>query len=110
MPEKSLIISILALSHCIVWGQNLNGNPVLASPISSFGSLSGGYGEIRTDHFHSGIDIRTKGKTGLRVYATDEGWIARIKVSPIGFGKTLYIQHPNGYTTVYAHLTSSPNR
>jgi hypothetical protein len=104
MPEKSLIISILALSHCIVWGQNLNGNPVLASPISSFGSLSGGYGEIRTDHFHSGIDIRTKGKTGLRVYATDEGWIARIKVSPIGFGKTLYIQHPNGYTTVYAHL------
>lgn len=82
----------------------MSGNPDFVNPITSFGSLSGGYGEIRTDHFHSGVDIRTRGKTGLKVYATGEGWVARIKVSPVGFGKTLYIQHPNGYTTVYAHL------
>ncbi len=66
--------------------------------------LSGNFGELRNNHFHSGIDIKTQGKEGLKVYAAADGIVSRIKVSPYGFGLTVYIDHPNGYTTVYAHL------
>ena len=67
--------------------------------------LSGTFGELRSNHFHSGIDIKTQGKEGLKIYATADGYVSRIKVSQYGFGKALYITHPNGYTTVYAHLS-----
>ncbi len=67
--------------------------------------LSGSFCELRSNHFHSGIDIKTKGVEGYRVYATAEGYVSRIKVKPGGFGKAIYIRHPNGYTTVYAHLS-----
>lgn len=66
--------------------------------------LSGTFGELRSNHFHSGIDIKTQQRTGLPVRAAAEGTLVRIKVSPYGFGKALYLRHPNGYTTVYAHL------
>ena len=66
--------------------------------------LSGTFGELRTNHFHSGIDLKTQQRTGLPVMAAAPGTVVRIKVSPYGFGKALYLQHPNGYTTVYAHL------
>ncbi len=66
--------------------------------------LAGNFGELRPNHFHSGIDIKTQGKQGLNVYATADGFISRIKISPWGYGNVLYIDHPNGYTTVYAHL------
>ena len=68
--------------------------------------LSGNFGEIRSGHFHSGIDIRTRGVTGHKVVAAASGYIYRISVSPVGFGKALYIRHPFGYSTVYAHLES----
>jgi hypothetical protein len=67
-------------------------------------ALSGTFGELRGNHFHSGIDIKTQGREGLHVYAAASGHIVRIKVSAYGYGNTLYIAHPNGYTTVYAHL------
>ncbi len=67
-------------------------------------ALSGTFGELRSNHFHSGLDIKTQGKQGLNVYASAEGYVSRIKISSYGYGKALYIQHPNGYTTVYAHL------
>jgi len=66
--------------------------------------LSGNFAELRSGHFHSGIDITTQKEEGKSVYACAEGYISRIKISPYGFGKALYIDHPNGYTTVYAHL------
>ncbi len=66
--------------------------------------LSGTFGELRSNHFHSGIDIKTQGKEGIPVYAPADGYISRIKVGQYGFGKALYMNHPNGYTTVYAHL------
>lgn len=66
--------------------------------------LSGTFGELRTDHLHSGIDIKTQGVEGKKVISIADGHISRIKVSPGGFGKALYITHPNGYTSVYAHL------
>ena len=66
--------------------------------------LSGTYGELRSNHFHSGIDIKTEGIQGLDVYSYASGYVSRIKVSHGGYGKALYIKHPNGTTTVYAHL------
>ncbi len=66
--------------------------------------LSGTFAELRTDHFHSGMDIRTDEKEGLNVYAIGDGYISRIKVTPGGYGKALYITHPNGFLSVYGHL------
>lgn len=66
--------------------------------------LSGTFGELRTNHFHSGLDLKTQQREGLNVLASAEGYVSRIKVSHWGYGKALYITHPNGYTTVYAHL------
>ena len=66
--------------------------------------LSGTFGELRSNHFHAGIDIKTQGQSGLKVYAIADGYISRIKVSPWGYGKAIYITHDNGYSSVYAHL------
>ena len=68
--------------------------------------LSGSFGELRSNHFHSGIDIKTNDTEGHTVLASADGWVSRIKVSPGGYGNALYVDHPNGYTTVYAHLQS----
>jgi len=67
--------------------------------------LSGNFGEIRSNHFHSGLDFKTKGQSGYSVFASDRGYIARIKVSSGGYGKALYIQHPSGHQTLYGHLS-----
>ncbi len=66
--------------------------------------LSGTFGELRSNHFHSGIDIKTQQRQGLPVFSIGEGTVTRIKISHWGYGKVLYISHPNGYTSVYAHL------
>jgi murein DD-endopeptidase MepM/ murein hydrolase activator NlpD len=66
--------------------------------------LSGNFGELRPNHFHAGFDFKTQQKEGLKVYASAEGYVSRIKISTFGNGKTIYITHPNGYTSVYAHL------
>jgi Peptidase family M23 len=67
--------------------------------------LAAGFGDIRADHYHTGIDIRTNGKTGLPVYAAAGGYVSRIRVSPYGYGNAIYITHPNGMMTVYGHLS-----
>jgi len=66
--------------------------------------LSGNFGEIRTDHFHSGIDIKTQGSIGHHVFSVEQGYVSRIKVQANGYGKSIYVTHPNGYTSVYGHL------
>lgn len=66
--------------------------------------LSGNFGEIRSDHFHSGIDIKTQGTEGHQVFSVEKGYVSRIKVQANGYGKSIYISHPNGYTSVYGHL------
>ena len=68
--------------------------------------LSGTFGELRSNHFHSGVDIKTQGKEGFKVYAAADGYVSRIKISQYGFGKAIYVTHLNGYTTVYAHLSA----
>ena len=67
-------------------------------------SLSATFGEIRTNHFHGGLDLRVGGDVGEPIYAAAEGYVSRIKVSPWGGGKHIYITHPNGFRTVYMHL------
>ena len=97
------LIFILLISSSLISQNNLlkqeKTNP-LDIPII----LSGTYGELRSNHFHSGIDIKTKGIQGLNVYSYASGYVSRIKVSHGGYGKALYIKHPDGNTTVYAHL------
>jgi len=66
--------------------------------------LSASFAELRSNHFHSGIDIKTQGTIGFPVRAAADGYISRIAVSPSGFGNALYINHPNGTTTLYGHL------
>lgn len=66
--------------------------------------LAGNFGECRPNHFHSGIDIKTGGKENLPVFAAAEGHVSRIRMSKGGFGHALYLDHPQGFTTVYAHL------
>jgi hypothetical protein len=74
------------------------------SPLEIPLNLSGSFGELRTNHFHAGIDIKTEQREGLNVVAAADGYVSRIKVSSVGYGYALYIDHPNGYTTVYGHL------
>jgi len=66
--------------------------------------LSGTFGELRSNHFHGGLDIKTQQRVGLNVVSSAQGYVSRIKISHWGYGKALYITHPNGYTTVYGHL------
>ncbi len=75
-------------------------------PLDKPVTVSGNYGELRPNHFHAGLDFSTKNVINLPVYATKEGYVSRIKVSSGGYGKSVYITHPNGKVTVYAHLTN----
>lgn len=66
---------------------------------------SANFGEMRPDHFHSGVDIKTDGVTGKRVVAVADGYVSRASVSPWGYGRALYVTHPDGTTSVYGHLS-----
>ena len=77
---------------------------MFVSPLKTPVLLSANFGELRSDHFHSGLDIKTQGVIGKEVVAAASGYIYRISISSSGFGKTLYMRHPSGYSTVYAHL------
>jgi murein DD-endopeptidase MepM/ murein hydrolase activator NlpD len=73
-------------------------------PLDLSPSLAGSFGEIRSNHFHSGLDYRTNQREGYPVYAVADGFVSRLRVQVGGFGNAVYISHPNGYTSVYAHL------
>jgi len=75
-----------------------------SSPLAIPMQLSGNFGELRPNHFHAGFDFKTMQKEGLEVHAVADGYISRIKISTFGNGKTIYITHSNGYTSVYGHL------
>jgi len=94
---------ILIILICITAGSRAQFN--FGSPIDSSIKLAANFGELRENHFHSGLDIRTGGKEGWNVYAVEDGYIARILMSRKGYGNALYIAHPNGLTSVYGHLS-----
>lgn len=75
-------------------------------PVDTTVVISGNFAEIRLHHLHYGIDITTGGKEGMKILAADDGWVSRVKIGSGGYGKVIYIDHPNGFTTVYGHLRS----
>ena len=87
-----------------LFAQNNFPKDYFSPPLDIPMQLSGNFGELRPNHFHAGFDFKTQQIEGLKVYASAEGYVSRIKISTFGNGKTIYITHPNGYTTVYAHL------
>lgn len=98
------IIYLLILFGNVVYGQKDIPIDYFSNPIEIPLILSGNFGELRSNHFHSGLDIKTQQREGIPIYAPADGYVSRVKVSLYGYGKALYIKHTNGYSTVYAHL------
>ena len=96
MNRSILLLALLVIRF--VYAQDYH--PPVDIPIQ----LSGTFAELRGTHFHAGIDIRTQGKEGLPLRAVANGYVSRIKIQQGGYGKAVYINHPNGVTSVYAHL------
>jgi murein DD-endopeptidase MepM/ murein hydrolase activator NlpD len=74
------------------------------NPLNIPMDLSGNFGELRPNHYHMGLDLKTLKRENLPVQAAADGYISRIKIESFGFGRAIYISHPNGYTTLYCHL------
>ncbi len=94
----------LLLLNFPLFGQQEYPADVFRPPLDIPLVLAGTFGELRSNHFHAGLDIKTQQREGLPVYAIAGGTVSRIKISHWGYGKVLYLAHPNGYTSVYAHL------
>src|SRR6188472_2651681 len=103
---RTLLTVILLLTTILAKGQTDYPKGYFRNPVDVPMNLAGNFGELRPNHYHMGIDIKTAQRENLPVYAAAEGYISRIKIEPGGFGRAIYIQHPNGYTTLYAHLNN----
>lgn len=98
---KFLLFFLISYS---IFSQSEYPQDYFRSPLDINIVLAGTFAELRSNHFHSGLDIKTKQIVGLKVYGIADGYVSRIKIAHFGYGKALYITHPNGYTSVYAHL------
>ncbi|MBI1307256.1 MAG: peptidoglycan DD-metalloendopeptidase family protein [Bacteroidetes bacterium] len=103
LPESS-IEDFPEVAEEITWNFGFRKKNYFRSPINQEILLSGTFGELRANHFHSGLDVRTGGVEGAEVFAAADGYVARVRVMERGYGKVLYIQHGNGTMTVYGHL------
>lgn len=101
-----LAIALLCLAGTNCAFSQISTRSEFESPLHIPLLLSGNYGELRSTHFHAGIDLKTLGETGQPVHASKEGYISRIKIQSGGYGRSIYITHPNGLKTVYGHLQS----
>ena len=81
--------------------ENMDLHPPMKIPLI----LAGNFGEMRSNHFHTGLDIKTKGVEGQKLYSIEEGYISRLRVSPWGYGLAVYIEHTNGLTSLYGHMS-----
>ena len=102
MTKLRSLLVLLALSFTL--GGVAQEFPKYGKPVDIPIYLSATFGEIRPNHIHAGLDIKTQGVEGKKIYAVADGYISRIGVSPYGYGNVLYITHYDGYTSVYAHL------
>lgn len=100
MLNRSLILGLLLTTSLLSAQSAFAPSPPLDIPLV----LSGTFAELRGNHFHGGIDIKTQGRSGLKIYSVAAGYVSRIAVNPYGYGNALYLRHPEGYTTVYGHL------
>ncbi|MGB0311370.1 MAG: M23 family metallopeptidase, partial [Schleiferiaceae bacterium] len=100
--QKFILLLGIFLTPLVQNAQTFEPQPPLDIPLV----LSGTFAELRGNHFHGGIDIKTQGRSGLKVYSVADGYVSRIAVSPYGYGNAMYIRHPEGYTSVYGHLNA----
>lgn len=91
---------------CMSLGQQVNVASKYHSPLGIPLQLSAIFGDIRPNHFHMGLDFKTNQKEGIPIFAIADGFISRIRISPTGYGRVLYIDHPDGITSVYAHSSA----
>lgn len=110
MIKKNILLAFAAFFSINVYSQQIfstNKYPLVdfRAPLAIVPpALAGSFGELRTNHFHSGMDYRTNQRQGYPVYAIADGYISRLRVQNSGFGLALYLNHLNGYTSVYGHL------
>ncbi|MFT3825994.1 MAG: peptidoglycan DD-metalloendopeptidase family protein [Chitinophagaceae bacterium] len=98
-----LLLTVLALPVVILLFRPAE-HVYFRYPLNISPELAASFGEVRDNHFHMGLDLRTKGRENFPVYAIADGFISRVQISENGFGKAVYVTHPNGTTSVYAHL------
>ncbi|AZA81055.1 M23 family peptidase [Chryseobacterium lactis] len=98
-----LILIVCFINSIVSQAQNYPQN-YFRNPLNISMQLAANFGAVRSNHFHMGLDLRTNSQENLSVLAAADGYVSRIKVERYGFGNAVYITHPNGYTTVYAHL------
>lgn len=110
--HKIITLCLLAIMPTMTIAQQLRiaGDTALngyfANPVKGYVTCVGSFAELRRNHFHGGLDIRTGGQIGVPLYAAADGYISRINISAWGYGNCLYIAHPVGYTTVYGHINN----
>lgn len=100
---KFLFSLLISLSPLAIFAQSA-ADPQYEVPLKIDYRISGTFGELRGNHYHAGLDMGTAGVENIDVHAAADGWVSRVKVGPYGYGRALYIDHPDGHTTVYGHL------
>ena len=98
-----LLLVIITLGKSVLSQpkNNLNYRSPLEIPLI----FAANFGELRSNHFHMGVDYKTKHVEGMKIFSVQDGYVSRIKVSSYGYGKVIYINHPEGVTSVYAHCS-----
>jgi murein DD-endopeptidase MepM/ murein hydrolase activator NlpD len=108
--RRPVLLTCLFIYSGFIYGQLFPSRSyprdVFRNPLGIPISLAANFGELRSNHYHMGLDIRTAHRENLPVYAAADGYIFRVKIEPFGFGQAIYIRHSDGYTSLYAHLNS----
>lgn len=102
---QKIILYSIAFWMCSIRLFSQNESPSYHPPLKIPLILAGNFGELRPNHFHMGLDFKTQGKEGLELHAVEDGYVSRVKVATYGYGKVVYVDHPNGKTSVYAHCS-----
>lgn len=107
MRRREILLAILFIftSTHALWAQQLSADYYAYPLVDVAGYYSANFAEMRSNHFHSGIDFKTDGVEGKSVVAVADGYVSRVLRSPSGYGLALYVNHPNGTTSVYGHLS-----
>lgn len=103
MTIRNYVTAFVLGAGLAVQAQELPGNPFV-SPFDFPLYLSGNFGELRSNHFHGGVDFKTQGKVGMPIRCIADGYVSRVLVTPGGYGQALFVTHPNGFTSVYGHV------
>lgn len=109
MPVATLA-AVLAAATLLLAGVGRSETHALVWPLDATPLLTSSFGEFRRSHLHAGIDLATGGRNGLRCFAVHDGYVARLRMSPFGYGKAIYVQLDSGPLVVYAHLSRFASR